>query len=602
MDASTTLLNKNDTAKLGIDRGDGQWSKTPAILFTDNVSSTTDNKVAPLLLDKDTSTTTATLVRALLEVSTPHLEAKIVDMLLVEDTMQLFMAYITRLKGNNPPTQDLSSRVKEAQHERDRDDLDAMKRSYHAMEILTGTSTYHFKIQDTRFESIITSLFDIFSPASHGNFNHFAKIFQHLVRRHPADMLDFLFLQPNSLFFDCMLPHIHSSAVVDSILAILFVNDINMETKDKRQTAHQKLSDLGLLPWLVKAIGHHNSAFSVAAGELVVRIIEEASQVDNGHVLLQVLEHGGGGRIIMESLVKMVENQTPSPDRNRMIKILLLLTKSGLLTTRTSPVAHLIHGPLYSISVQCQEMLSDHIPHLCSVISNDRHSVSSKQLPLTLYDMDLLDIIYSTLPHIKNKTGLIDAIPTAFWRIVVNSFFEKRQVLDRDQNTEGHHLTTSSIYHALFYRIFCLVLDLRYEPLIIILIRQQKLVTRMIDLYEDTKQQIDTRGYILLVLNYLRLMTDAEPTGVLHRIMTNHPRYCEFLPKLRKDTLAQIRFNYTWKLDSCPRPPTHIGPSPPIRSPPYSSFTPTLQLTEDVGENKDLRGGIDLGSDCKYIL
>jgi hypothetical protein len=40
--------------------------------------------------------------------------------------------------------------------------------------------------------------------------------------------------------------------------------------------------------------------------------------------------------------------------------------------------------------------------------------------------MDLLDIIYLTLPNIQGRTDLIDSIPTAFWRIVVNSFFEKR--------------------------------------------------------------------------------------------------------------------------------------------------------------------------------
>lgn len=122
------------------------------------------------------------------------------------------------------------------------------------------------------------------------------------------------------------------------------------------------------------------------------------------------------------------------------------------------------------------------------------------------------------------------------------------------------------------------------------------------------------------MLNYIRLSTDADPTGTLHRLVDQHPRYQEFLPTLRyvgrgpcwwsfsehtyhavffrADTLAQIKFNYNWKLDSCPRPPVHIGPSPPIRLPPYSTYTPTLQLTG--GTDTDESNGIDLGSDCKY--
>lgn len=127
-------------------------------------------------------------------------------------------------------------------------------------------------------------------------------------------MLDYLFLRPDdtdaSLFFNGMLPYIHQSAVMDSILAILFVRDINGPTKEKRQEAHARLSTLGLLQWFVKAIEmkHLAPTFAEAAGELLIRMIEETSQVDNGHLLLQVLDQPDqGGKEIMESLVKVTE-------------------------------------------------------------------------------------------------------------------------------------------------------------------------------------------------------------------------------------------------------------------------------------------------------
>jgi hypothetical protein len=125
-------------------------------------------------------------------------------------------------------------------------------------------------------------------------------------------MLHHLFLRPDdantTLFFNSMLPYIHQSAVMDSILAILFVRDINGPTKEKRQAAHSRLSTLGLLQWFVKAIEmkHHAPTFAEAAGELLIRVIEETSQVDNGHLLLQVLDQPDqGGKEIVEALVKV---------------------------------------------------------------------------------------------------------------------------------------------------------------------------------------------------------------------------------------------------------------------------------------------------------
>lgn len=254
--------------------------------------------------------------------------------------MDIFMTHISRLSDENQEVtlgkdsgNGLEQLIKNVHYDRDRDDLSALKRSYHAMEILCGTSAHHFIIQDSRFkvigkqiwspskpvpltegffsayDGVVTRLFDVFLPTSHGNFNHFAKIFQHLVRRHPVDMLDILFLQNDgaTLFFDRMLPYIQESAVTDSVLAVVFVRDINAETKEKREAAHSRLSELGLIQWLTKAIQTKSSpSFSEAAGELLVRIIEEASQVENGHLLLETLGNTDSkGKEQIDSFVKV---------------------------------------------------------------------------------------------------------------------------------------------------------------------------------------------------------------------------------------------------------------------------------------------------------
>lgn len=99
------------------------------------------------------------------------------------------------------------------------------------------------------------------------------------------------------------------------------------------------------------------------------------------------------------------------------------------------------------------------------------------------------------------------------------------------------------------------MLNINYEPSLTVLLRKQKLVTRMIDVYENKSELTgnvpasegatavvtweysqafkDIRGFILLMLNHLRLMSDADNSGLVHRIMSSHPRFQEFLPTLR---------------------------------------------------------------------
>lgn len=246
---------------------------------------------------------------------------------------------------------------------------------------------------------------------------------------------------------------------------------------------------------------------------------------------------------------------------------------------------------------------------LVKVGLTESYTNTARSAPLTTSDMDLLDIIYQTLYNANEKTQMLASTPTAFWKILVNSFFEK---------------SSSNIYHTLFYRIVCLTLAINYEPTLIVLVRKQSLITRLIDEYQDKKRitgksagdglfkqeedadrflslSKETRGFILLILNQLRLMADARHSDLISRIISVHPRYQEFLPTLRKDTLAQTEPIYAWKLEACPRPPAHLGPTPPIQAVHFSPYSGTLPLMSNANDNDDA-SGIDLGSDFAFCL
>lgn len=49
---------------------------------------------------------------------------------------------------------DFEAKLKYSKHKRDFDDMDALKRSYHAMELLSGTTANHLWVQNAKFYDI----------------------------------------------------------------------------------------------------------------------------------------------------------------------------------------------------------------------------------------------------------------------------------------------------------------------------------------------------------------------------------------------------------------------------------------------------------------
>jgi hypothetical protein len=57
-----------------------------------------------------------------------------------------------------------------------------------------------------------------------------------------------------SILFDSMLPYLRESSIMDSILSLIFIRDINSETKVHREKSHEKLQELGFLEWIVRCM------------------------------------------------------------------------------------------------------------------------------------------------------------------------------------------------------------------------------------------------------------------------------------------------------------------------------------------------------------
>lgn len=173
--------------------------------------------------------------------------------------MGIFMTHVSRLDTNQEKVDldkcSLQEQLDYSQHKRDMEDMDALKRSYHAMELLSGTTANHLWVQNAKFHDIVNHLFEVFLPNSNGNFNHFFKIFQRLIRRHPCDMLNVVIMRNNaSILFNYMLPYLTESSIMDAILSLIFVRDINTETKEAREKCHVYLQELGFLEWIIESM------------------------------------------------------------------------------------------------------------------------------------------------------------------------------------------------------------------------------------------------------------------------------------------------------------------------------------------------------------
>ncbi|RCI06764.1 hypothetical protein CU098_013906 [Rhizopus stolonifer] len=107
----------------------------------------------------DYKATSIALIEKLLQFSTPRLDNKIVNVLFLEGMMDILMTHITRLDLTQDEPIELSKcsieqKLRHASHERDTKDMEALKRSYHAMEFLSGATANHIWVQNSKFYTI----------------------------------------------------------------------------------------------------------------------------------------------------------------------------------------------------------------------------------------------------------------------------------------------------------------------------------------------------------------------------------------------------------------------------------------------------------------
>jgi len=546
--------------------------------------------------EPQTSQDVLVMIKKWLDLDTPELSEKMVDMLLQEGTIEQYLDQIVlidpsiRLPHHYKPRTELPYRV------RDYSNMAIVKRSYNAMELLSGNSKSLGRLLQAKFKNIVIKLFEIFSYNSNGNFHHFRKLFESLLRFKPIEILDLILFpregQPPLVL--SMLEFLDESPVSAALGTILFfpMRLTVTESERKRKLSHF-LSTFQFIKQIVIRMGYSDNT-ALASSDFLFRIIDECTRVESSEVITSTMENPNDCLVdwVFQVLYLKGSHQGNAQKASCFKVLLALLTKSApkefevpvttgnfyTNATQKTPngladIHDIVRDKIVNNLTKISELLISSV-NKCPGVSFGKYQVRHGFPSMRL---GALEVMYEAIRELEDLTEPLQKLPPGLWRVMIDWFFD---------------FSHNNVYHAIFYKLVVTVLKSNHIPSLKNLLTKTKFLTRMIEHYEQFPNS-GCRGYILLICNVLRLTNDSQrASDYIPSMLSSHHLWNEFLPRLRADTMVQV--------DMCveddpsfQRPLPHVGP---------------LTVTQ---ENDDMisflarilkAGDIDLGSQFAYSL
>ncbi|KAG0222871.1 hypothetical protein BGW42_006252, partial [Actinomortierella wolfii] len=154
--------------------------------------------------------------------------------------------------------------------------------------------------------------------------------------------------------------------------------------------------------------------------------------------------------------------------------------------------------------------LVPHIPKLCELFVGTKDTGNAVALPgykvarsFTVARLWLLDSIYHCLGNARDDPNILERIPAQFWATLVDNFIQFR---------------FNNAYHVQFYKLFRLALWSDSKKVYDRFFIDTNLVCRLIEHYRlGETEPTGSKGYIILILNCLRLSADVEQLPLSER-------------------------------------------------------------------------------------
>lgn len=529
-------------------------------------------------------------IERLLDLEDPVLTEPMLDHLLQGDALAEILSYVTRINPDLPKKSD-SSRA------RDYSDLVALKRSFNAMELVSSQRVqWSMRLVQERYEQILTTIFAVLDGNSDGNFHHFRRIFENILRQKPVEVIRIVSTPDGDdkpLIYK-FIEYLDESPVSSCLGTLLFLP----VPRGERRPFYLSLIQWEYLRLIIERICVPDESASYAIADFLARVIDECTRADTCELItLQALPDRP---TIMDWLF---DNAMRTDDFMGNAQRASLMRVALCLITKSAPREYEVALPTDNGGVVTQR----HVNHLNRafdifrkvaldradqlremLINNELVGVvappvrfSSYTIPARFPTMRLavLELIYEVLrgaelDEIEDVLGTFDA---AVWQQLTNWFFEYR---------------FNNVYHTLFCKLFTVIIQLNHVPTLKNLLTKTKFLSRMIEHYNDEAPS-GCHGYILLFCNILRLSADSQPLSeYLPSMLESHHLWQQFIEVLRSDTQAQIMFNPELEDATFQRPPPHVGP---MGSGPDAAEAPLVK-------EFFIPDGVDLGSQYAYSL
>ncbi|KAF9169650.1 hypothetical protein BGX20_010031 [Mortierella sp. AD010] len=497
------------------------------------------------------------IVSRFLELENTKLNDKLLQVFMINGMVPYVIESITRLDPEI--AKDLSNgmddnvnqeakfmtRVEQCRRTRDYSDINLMKRSYTAMNFITRSDVYNEFILSSSHQTIGT--LKIFRPESNGNFYHFQKVFETILKKFRAQTMATLFedidqesgLAKTPMIFD-MLPFLDQMPVALSMTKVLFPT-YTYGFAEKINDYYRILQNGHFMEMLLAMVTLSKEP-SANMADFVVTLLDEATKAKDAKAIFSCL---ADDPIWAERLTQGVQS-TSAIRRHGCIEIIYSVLVRSIQVPFQDMFANSIYitdrsferveSHLERISNEFGKHLTMHIPDLCLAFIGSKSSGEKVTLPgyvvsssFTVARLWLLDSIYHCLNDVKDNPTLLGSIPEEFWKVLVDSFFQFRVVLYSEQ---------SVVYQRFFVK--------------------PNLTTRLIEHYQTTSQPTGSRGYIILILNCIRLSADVEKRnatngtaveageGIISHtfwtdLLCSIPEWEGFQTTLRQATLEQTR-------------------------------------------------------------
>lgn len=523
------------------------------------------------------------LIMRLLMLNKPRLTEHIVDLLQGDANLDIFMSFYSRLPLATP-TYTLSKKLdwnsdlevcamlEQSRMPRPMEPEYLQKLSYQVvMEIIVNRDIQsHVRLTETKLREIIVRMFDVFHPASAGNFYHFTRLVEYFLVHKPLRFLDLVMLPmpyqvsfPTDSHENLLAPNVqkplifqglfylHHPPVIGAFLKMLLWQSKDDLTSTRTQKArYESLQEQEFLECLLSILCAENAdpEQTMGAAQFLQRLVTACTEIDHTDILFKSLE--ADKMLIKQCTQLLYTSSTPHFQFRCVVDVLFALgvktndrmfrplCLNDINSTPGETNVKPAESVLASVSLHVVDAIKDEIGKLGELIRQYPFSGTSEQAlgpimlnahtvahPFSRNRLALVELFVETLKRSLLDYSILDDLPGLIFLDMADWFFEYRY---------------NNLYHNLYYRMITIIIRSNHRSCIKKVLIKPRLVQRMITHFEST-DSTGCRGHIIMILNFIRLTSDIHRSDdYFAQFLASMSEWRAFLPILLEETWRQV--------------------------------------------------------------